>query len=99
MAIIKELTFYDFVKAFENHNRENQFTRAGLSALYDYLEEYSEEIGEHFKLDVIGLCCEFTEYPRVSDALKDYNLSSYDELASSTLIIPTDDGGLLIQNF
>ena len=99
MAIIKELTFYDFVQAFENHNRQNQFTRAGLSALYDFLEEYSEELGENLELDVIALCCDFTEFPRVSDALKEYNFSHYDELASSTLIIPTDDGGLLIQEF
>lgn len=99
MAIIKELTFYGFVQAFENHSRENQFTRSGLSALYDYLEEYSEETGEDLTLDVIALCCEFTEFPRVSDALQEYNLSSYDELAESTLIIPTDDGGLLIHNF
>lgn len=99
MAIIKELTFYDFVRAFENHNRENQFTRSGLSALYDYLEEYSEEMGEDLRLDVIALCCEFTEYPTIKDALKEYNLSNYDELAESTLIIPTDDGGILIQEF
>ena len=99
MAIIKELTFHDFVQAFENRNRENQFTRAGLYALYDYLEELSEETATPYKLDVIGLCCEFTEFPRVSDALQEYNLSNYDELAESTLIIPTDDGGLLIQEF
>jgi hypothetical protein len=52
MSIYKELSFYDFIEEFKRYNRENQFTRAGLSALYDYL---SEELEDDFPLDVIGL--------------------------------------------
>ena len=98
MAIIKNVSFYDFVQAFEDYNRENQFTRSALSALYDYLEELSEDTATPYELDVIGLCCEFTEYERVSEALQECGLSSYQELAERTLIIPTDDG-IIIQNF
>ena len=99
MAIIKELTFYDFAQAFENHNRQNQFTRAGLSALYDYLEEYSEELGDDLELDVIALCCEFTEYKTIKDALEEYNFTSIQELTDNTFILHTNDGGIIVQDF
>lgn len=99
MAIIKELDFYDFVKEFEDYNRENQFTRLGLSALYDYVLELSDESGENYTIDVIELCTTFTEYEGVGQALRDYDLHNYHQLAESTVILPLDDGNIIIQNF
>ena len=37
---------------------ENQFSYEALRAMYDYIDG----LGEDFELDVIGLCCGFTEY-------------------------------------
>jgi hypothetical protein len=38
---------YDFVKAFKEC-RPNNFSRAGLFALFDYLEQYEGEINENY---------------------------------------------------
>ena len=46
----------DFLREFREYGREDQFSREGLEALYDYLEEFSEDTGTEVELDVIGLC-------------------------------------------
>ena len=61
MAIKQTVTESDFRDAFQAIRPDN-FTYEGLGALYDYLWELSEQIGEAFELDVIALCCDFTEY-------------------------------------
>lgn len=55
------LTFSDFANAFERKGRGDQFSRAGLRALFDYLEQMEEETGEQIELDVIEFCCEYIE--------------------------------------
>jgi len=55
------INFDGFRRAFERVDRGYQFSYAGLSALFDYLEE-SEQGGAGHELDVIALCCEWAEY-------------------------------------
>lgn len=57
-----------FVSRFGDMGRENNFSREGRELLFDWLEEYEEDIGEELEFDVIGLCCEFSE-----DSLEDIN--------------------------
>lgn len=52
---------FDFVDAFKNRNRETNFSRAALVTLFDYLEDYEQSSGEELELDVIALCCDFSE--------------------------------------
>lgn len=61
MAIIKTVDFSDFVREFELFGREKNFSHNGLRALFDYLEELSEDTGSGYELDVICLCCEYSE--------------------------------------
>ena len=56
-----------FVQAFKDYGRENQFSREALKALFEYIEGLEEDTGEETELDVIALCCEFTEYEEVKD--------------------------------
>lgn len=51
---------FDFRRAFNDHDREN-FSYDGLNILFDYLEDLEQDCGEEYELDVIALCCEFTE--------------------------------------
>lgn len=53
-----------FTEAFQSIRPDN-FTYDGLRALYDYLEELSEDCGTEYELDVIALCCEFSEHSDV----------------------------------
>lgn len=52
----------DFIRAFgEREQYANNFTRSGLIRLFEGLEEFEEDTGEEMELDVIALCCDFTE--------------------------------------
>jgi len=51
---------YDFRRAFQECRPDN-FSYEGLKILFEYLEEYEMGIGEELELDVIGLCCDFSE--------------------------------------
>ena len=46
--------------------RPDNFSYDGLLALWEYFEEYEDSTGEEIELDVIAICCEYSEY----DSLK-----------------------------
>ena len=54
------VNLYGFRRAFESHDRTN-FTYEGQEVLFDYLESYEEDCGEEIELDVIALCCDYSE--------------------------------------
>jgi hypothetical protein len=72
------VNFNDFQDAFRRFDRANQFSRAGLSALFDYLEEIEQDTGEEMELDVIGLCCDFMEFDSAEDAAREYGWTPED---------------------
>jgi hypothetical protein len=55
------VSIYDFRDAFQRMGRGQQFSYDGLQVLFDYLEDYEAGSGEEVELDVIGLCCDFSE--------------------------------------
>lgn len=69
MTIVQTLNVYQFREAFRIAGRNDQFSYEGLECLFDYLEEYSDSIGEPFELDVIAICCDFSEesYKDIAD--------------------------------
>lgn len=62
---------YQFREAFHNMGRSGQFSYNGLHALFEYLSDLEDDIGEEFELDVIALCCDFTE-STLSEVCEDY---------------------------
>ena len=102
-----------FKEQFRLHGRKDQFSYNGLTALYKHLEEALDEDSENeYVLDVIGLCCEFSEYDNALDAALNYNRLINDKsltedenernalgfLRDHTLVI-TFEGGIIIQDF
>ena len=65
-----------FADAFRRMGREDQFSREALEALFNYLEDYEQDTGEDLELDVVGLCCDFTEYENAITAAADYGFTS-----------------------
>lgn len=64
---------YQFRRAFDEMDRTTNFSYDGLNALFDYLEEYEESTGEEIELDVIALCCDYTEYANVQEFVAAYD--------------------------
>jgi hypothetical protein len=50
-----------FRDAFMRMGRKDNFSYQGLSVLWEYFKAYEEDTGEEIELDVIGICCEFSE--------------------------------------
>ena len=69
--MIKNLNFSNFLDEFPETYRNN-FTYEGKQALFDYLEEYEDAVGEQLTLDVIALCCEYSEYSTAWEAMENY---------------------------
>jgi hypothetical protein len=67
------ITRSTFIQAFVQQRPEN-FTREALHMLYDYFEQYELETGEEVELDVIAICCDYSEMC-ASEVIREYNIS------------------------
>jgi division protein CdvB (Snf7/Vps24/ESCRT-III family) len=52
---------YDFVEAFRQCDRLDNFSFEALDLLFAYFEEYEESTGAEIELDVIAICCDYVE--------------------------------------
>jgi len=98
----KTINYYDFRAEFRAFGREEQFTRQGLKALFDYLEELGDDCGEEIELDVIALCCEFVEYDSLEDFHSEYDKDDYptlEVLRDHTQVIEIDNESFIIAAF
>jgi hypothetical protein len=51
----------DFIDQFRVMDRLENFSYEARGLLFDYLEEYEEDTGEELEMDVIAVCCEYSE--------------------------------------
>ena len=104
------VNFSQFTDAFKAIRPEN-FSYDGLCALFDYLEDYEDSMGEELELDVIALCCDFSEYDSAREASEAYG-ETFEEgearealewLQDRTTVITIDEGDetgrVIVQNF
>lgn len=106
MYIYQQVSFSEFYDRFQAIRPDN-FSYDGLCALYEYYTNLAEETGEPIELDVIAICCEFSE-----DTLEDiarsysiefdadtlrYNVLEY--LEDHTQVIATFDDTIVYQQF
>ncbi len=83
----------DFHDAFRKMDRLNNFSYEGRIALFNYLNDLEE-----YELDVVGLCCEFSEN-KIEETLKDYNLDSLEDLMDETQVIWNDGTNVLFAQY
>ena len=51
----------DFIDQFRVMDRLNNFSYEARGLLFDYLEEYEESTGEELEMDIIAVCCDYSE--------------------------------------
>ena len=104
----------DFEDAFRRI-RPGDFSYSGLQALFEYLEQYEEDTGEVIELDVIALCCDYTEYKNLDEYINehepdisrddyededDYYEAVKEEIGYNTTLIEIEgEEGFIIQNY
>lgn len=91
--IYQTLTNSMFHDTFHNMGRSDNFSYSGLDALYGYLDELEE-----YELDVISLCCEFTE-STITEALNATDCSCLAELQENTIVLEVTDETVIYQNY
>jgi len=91
---------HDFWEAFRKICPDN-FSYEGLQALFNYFEDYEDQTGEEIELDVIAICCDFTEYESLEEFQGEYGeeYETIEDIENSTLVIPIDDERFIIQVF
>ena len=103
--------FQTFRDTFRAYDRADQFSREGLELLFDYLEQYEDETGQEIELDVVALCCDYTEDTPESIA-QDYRIdldgvddddtaqAVMDYLCDNTTVVgQTSSGSIVYVNF
>ena len=96
------ITKYQFIDWFRSSdNYKNNFSYDGLGALFDYIEELENDMGEDIEFDPIALCCEYSEYESFEELKDDYDdIESMDDLQDWTTVINIPDSdGIIIQQF
>jgi hypothetical protein len=96
------ITIYQFTDWFRSgEGYKNNFSYDGLGALFDYIEELENDMGEDIEFDPIALCCEYSEYDSFEELKDDYdNIESIDDLYDWTTVIHIpDSNGIIIQQF
>jgi hypothetical protein len=91
--MIQEINQYDFAHAFHACGRGTQFSYEALELLYDYLNEY-----DNYMLDVIGICCDFTEEP-LEEALENADVTTLHDLERLTVVLGVTQYGILYLNY
>ena len=95
---VSETNFIDAFKALRPEN----FSYQGLKALFAYLEDYETDTGTPVEMDVIAICCEYSEYQNLDDLLAEYEIADnmfYDlrdiknleQLRDYTIVIPISE--------
>jgi len=98
--IKQNVNFSMFLDSFSD-TRRNSFTYEGKRALFDYLEQLSEDLGEDIELDIIALCCEYTEYDNLEELQGNYsNIKTMEDLENKTQVIRFHNSdAFIIQDF
>ena len=112
--MFKEISLNEFEEEFREYNRANNFSYEGKEALFYYLEEIEESCDTKIELDIIALCCEYTEYEDINEYLdnydtdiekedyediEDFNKAVMEELNDKTTVIMIDDESFIIQDY
>ena len=98
------VSLYEFINAFHGTQYENNFTYEGLKALYTYLDELEEETGEELELDIVALCCDFSEYESLEEFRENYSsdYETMEDIENETTVIyidaPESNGRFIAQD-
>ena len=95
------INFSQFCDKFKDMGRGEQFSYKGKKSLFEFLEAIEEETGEELELDVIALCCDFTEYENLNEVKESYdNIETLNDLRDNTQVIEIEGTDrLIIQNY
>lgn len=76
-GIVKTFNENDFINEFKAYNRMDNFSYKGLRILFESLEQTAIDCGINIEMDVIALCCEYSE-DSITDIIDNYDIDMTD---------------------
>lgn len=67
MALIETINASDLYHMACRMGRGDNFGYAGWNAIGDYLEQLSDDLGEDLEVDIVGICCEYSQADGIDD--------------------------------
>ena len=97
----KSINSWEFQDAFKQMGREDNFSYDGLKALHTYFEDLEEDCDIEIELDVIAICCEYTEYEDLEEFQGQYgeDFKTIESIYDHTQVIMINDTSFIIQAF
>lgn len=92
------ITLSMFRDAFRDYGRNDNFSREGLEVLFNWITELESDTGTETELDVIALCCDWSEI-RVSDIERETGADDLDDLRDKTTVLEVDDETIIYGAF
>ena len=98
--MIHTVNEYEFRNKFANSDTcKDNFTDDALIALFGYLEQLEEDLGEQFEFNMLALCWEWSEYENLEELQQNYqDIKTLEDLQEKTEVIEFK-GGMLIRSF
>lgn len=88
----------EFVDLFDQYGRSEHFSQLGRRKLAEYFEDLEEVLGEEIDIDIIAICCDFSEIS-IKDITKETGCNSLEDLKDNTTIIEVNEEKIIYQNF
>ena len=105
--ITDEYYFWNWLK--NSGSYQNNFSLEGSKAVFNYFEQYGEDLGEDISFDPIVWCCEFSEYDSLEEAWRELVAYDTDEpfnteyalehFQDNTTVIELDNGHIILGEF
>jgi len=107
---VTESMFGDSFRAI----RPDNFSHEALGALWGYYQQAEEDTGEEMELDVIAICCDWTEYDSIEEAAEAYgwereepadersdinDRKALEFLTDETTVLELDNGHVIVLNY
>ena len=74
------VTKFEFVRWYQSSDGyKNNFSHAGLEALFDYIENLEDDTGESVEFDPIAFACEYSEHATALECAKQYGQFEQEE--------------------
>jgi len=100
--MIQTINSSQFHDAFNRMDRGTQFSYEALNLIYEYFEDVEQDTGEKIELDVIAICCEYSEMTP-EEVMQSYSLDENEDvlefLAMNTTVVGECNGSIVFAQF
>jgi len=89
------VTEYQFIDTMAQ--KQHGFSYEGAKALFEYFEQYEQDIGEEMEFDPVDIRGKFDEYESLEDVKKSYqDIETLEDLQNHTTVIEIPNSDRLI---